>query len=143
MVKIPGQRDSAATRQRLLDAATEAFAAAGLEGVRVDQLAAAAGVNKRMIYHYFGDKRGLYDAVLAAAGAELSTPFDLAALAQWQTQVAQGLSGSRARLLAWEGLRLGSAAPETGTGERPLNSPGTGEQDVACLLYTSPSPRDS
>ena len=34
---------------------------------RVDRIAARAGVNKRMIYHHYGDKRGLYLAVLERA----------------------------------------------------------------------------
>lgn len=58
-------RDPASTRQRILDAAAEAFAARGFAGARVDRIAAAAGVNKRMLYHYFGDKQGLHRAVLA------------------------------------------------------------------------------
>jgi AcrR family transcriptional regulator len=42
-----------------------------LGGARVDEIAERAGVNKRMIYHYFGDKDGLYLAVLEAAYAEI------------------------------------------------------------------------
>jgi AcrR family transcriptional regulator len=37
-----------------------------LTGARVDAIAQRARVNKRMIYHYFGDKDGLYLAVLEA-----------------------------------------------------------------------------
>ena len=56
--------DSAATKQRLLDAATAEFAARGIAGARVDRIAAAANANKRQIYDYFGDKDALFDAVL-------------------------------------------------------------------------------
>jgi len=56
--------DPEATRARILDAAEEAFGIHGYEGARVDGIATAAQVNKRMLYHYFGDKAGLYDAVV-------------------------------------------------------------------------------
>jgi AcrR family transcriptional regulator len=57
-------RDSAATRRRLLQAAREEFTAHGIAGARVDRIASAANANKAQIYHYFGDKDGLFDAVL-------------------------------------------------------------------------------
>jgi AcrR family transcriptional regulator len=56
-------RDAQATRQRLLDAATEEFAARGIAGARVDRIAETAQANKAQIYHYFGSKDGLFDAV--------------------------------------------------------------------------------
>jgi AcrR family transcriptional regulator len=56
-------RDAEATRQRLLDAAAEEFAARGIAGARVDRIAHAAQSNKAQIYHYFGSKDGLFDAV--------------------------------------------------------------------------------
>lgn len=55
------------TRARLLEAAWAEFSAKGLGGARVDAIAAEAGANKRMIYHYFGSKAGLYLAVLEQA----------------------------------------------------------------------------
>ena len=51
-------------RQRILKAAEEIFAARGIEGARVDEIASKAKINKRMIYHYFGSKEGLYTEVL-------------------------------------------------------------------------------
>ena len=71
-----GSRFGAAARSRatarppppsILAAATKEFAAFGFGGGRVDRIAERAGVNKRMIYHYYGDKRGLYLAVLEQA----------------------------------------------------------------------------
>ncbi|MHB8695449.1 MAG: TetR family transcriptional regulator [Solirubrobacteraceae bacterium] len=56
-------RDAEATRQRLLDAAAQEFAARGIAGARVDRIAEAARSNKAQIYHYFGSKDGLFDAV--------------------------------------------------------------------------------
>lgn len=59
-------RDSAATKRRLVTAATAEFAERGIAGARVDRIAAAAQANKRAIYDYFGDKDGLFDAVMDA-----------------------------------------------------------------------------
>ncbi|RAI33432.1 TetR/AcrR family transcriptional regulator [Rhodoplanes serenus] len=59
-----GPRDPVRTRAAILDAATQEFKAKGLTGARVDTIAKRSGVNKRMIYHYFGGKEGLYVAVL-------------------------------------------------------------------------------
>jgi AcrR family transcriptional regulator len=56
-------RDARATRRRLLDAAEEEFAAGGIAGARVDRIARAARSNKAQIYHYFGSKDALFDAV--------------------------------------------------------------------------------
>ena len=63
-------RDSAATRRRLVQAAREEFTARGIAGARVDRIAAAANANKAQIYHYFGDKDGLFDAVLESSTEE-------------------------------------------------------------------------
>lgn len=57
-------RDPERTRAAILRAATTEITAKGLTGARVDAIAERAGVNKRMLYHYFGDKDGLYLAVL-------------------------------------------------------------------------------
>ncbi|MFG1477700.1 TetR family transcriptional regulator [Xanthobacter sp. V4C-4] len=77
------KRDAAATRARILAAAGAAFARDGLAGARVERIAAAAATNVQMIYRYFGDKEGLYRAVLEATYAHLRTlerGLDLAAL---------------------------------------------------------------
>jgi TetR/AcrR family transcriptional regulator len=60
-------RDILPARDRLLRAAMTCFARAGYDGTTVDEIVAAAQVNKRMVYHYFGDKERLYHAVLAEA----------------------------------------------------------------------------
>lgn len=58
-------RDGQKSRDRLLAAATEEFAAYGIAGARVDRIAAAAGVNKAQMYGWYGSKDGLFDAVFA------------------------------------------------------------------------------
>lgn len=61
----PGsRRDPAASRAALVGAAIAEFARKGFEGARVDEIAAAAGVNKQLVYHYYGSKQGLYLAAL-------------------------------------------------------------------------------
>jgi TetR/AcrR family transcriptional regulator len=58
------RRDPDRTRTAILAAAQDEFAAKGLFGGRVNTIARRAGANKRMIYHYFGSKDGLYLAAL-------------------------------------------------------------------------------
>ncbi|MGI9502714.1 MAG: TetR/AcrR family transcriptional regulator [Geminicoccaceae bacterium] len=55
----------------ILATATEIFAAHGLSGARVDEIARRTQTSKRMIYYYFGDKNGLYRSVLEAAYARV------------------------------------------------------------------------
>ena len=69
--KAAPTRDPERTRQRILKAATDEFAAKGLEGARTDEIARRAGANKRMIYHYFSSKEGLFQAVLEKAYADI------------------------------------------------------------------------
>lgn len=59
------RRDPERTRAKILDAAARAFSKDGLAGARIDEIARRAGVNKRMLYHYFGSKEGLFKAVVA------------------------------------------------------------------------------
>ena len=66
-------RNAAQTQQRLIDTAAEMIAEQGIAGLRVDELAKSARVNKRMIYHYFGSKHGLWLQVLSQYGCLLYT----------------------------------------------------------------------
>lgn len=72
------RRDSTATKNRILEAATAEFSAYGLAGARVDRLAERAGANKQLIYAYFGCKEGLFDATLRSHIERLldAVPFD-------------------------------------------------------------------
>ena len=62
-------RDPVATQARILAAAKVEFARKGLGGARVDDIAARAKVNKRMLYHYFGNKEDLFRITLEDAYA--------------------------------------------------------------------------
>ena len=59
--------DPEQTRRDIVAVATEEFAAKGLSGARIDEIAARTRTSKRMIYYYFGSKEGLYIAVLEEA----------------------------------------------------------------------------
>ena len=62
---------SAETRGRILDAALREFAANGLAGARTESIAAAAGVNKALLYYYFDSKEKLYLAALEMIAARV------------------------------------------------------------------------
>ena len=57
-------RNPERSRARILAAALKEFSAKGFAGARVDAIARRASINKRMLYHYFGDKEELFKAVL-------------------------------------------------------------------------------
>ena len=59
--------DPAATRQNILEVATEEFSRQGFAGARIDAIAARTATSKRMIYYYFKSKQGLYLAALEKA----------------------------------------------------------------------------
>ncbi|MUG98617.1 TetR family transcriptional regulator [Scytonema sp. UIC 10036] len=68
-------RDAEATKLQILDAAEIEFAQHGLHGTRVDAIAERAGVAPRMIYYYFENKDGLYQAVLQRPATLLHNVF--------------------------------------------------------------------
>ncbi len=69
-LKAPQTRDPGATRKRILSAAKHEYALYGLDGARVDRIATRAKTNKRMLYHYFGNKDDLYQHTLEDAYAK-------------------------------------------------------------------------
>lgn len=58
-------------REAILAAARQEFSAKGAAGARVNEIAARSGVNKQLIYYYFGNKEGLYAAALEAVYSEI------------------------------------------------------------------------
>ncbi len=65
------KQDPAGVRKNILAVAMAEFAANGLSGARIDEIAAKTNTSKRMIYYYFGDKEGLYGRVLEEAYREV------------------------------------------------------------------------
>lgn len=107
----PPVRDPERTRARILDAAFAEFAARGVAGARVDAIARRARSNKRMLYHYFTDKEGLFRAVLRhkiagrQALAERASGDPSENLPLWF--VANCNDPGWIRLLGWESLQAG------------------------------------
>ena len=117
-------RNPERTRERILSAALQEFAANGFAGARVDAIARRAAINKRMLYHYFGNKEHLFREVLRRKIAERQAS-------------AEGLSGDPAeslpfwfklscrdadwvRLLEWEALQDADNQLIDGTSRRAL-----------------------
>lgn len=76
-------QDPEGVRRGIIAVARDEFVENGLSGARVDVIAAKTVTSKRMIYYYFGDKEGLYRAVLEEAYDRIRTferSLDLAAL---------------------------------------------------------------
>lgn len=100
-------RNPQAARAGILTAAAAEFAAHGYAGARVDRIAGAAGYNKRMLYHYFTDKRGLYAAVLGevvpAGGVAPDAPVEV--LARLLAHRLGSGDATAARLVLWELLQ--------------------------------------
>ena len=101
------QRDAERSRQLLLNAALDEFAAKGFAGARVQDIAARAGVNKQLITYYFGGTEGLYHA-LTQLWLEQEASFaqpDLSLDALMAEYLHASLAEPRlARLLIWAGL---------------------------------------
>ncbi|MEO8796879.1 MAG: TetR/AcrR family transcriptional regulator [Polyangiaceae bacterium] len=105
-------RDPEKTRARILAAATNEFAAKGFDGARVDTIARRAKTNKRMLYHYFGAKKALFEAIVGKLLSEKEQLFkgkdplaieDKVALS-FKTNATQA---KWLRLLLWEALAYG------------------------------------
>ncbi len=104
------RRNPERTQERILQAAFKEFAAKGFAGARVDGIARSASINKRMLYHYFGNKEGLFREVLRRKMAErqawgVATPDDpMASLPYWFELACK--DPDWIRLLEWEALQF-------------------------------------
>jgi TetR/AcrR family transcriptional regulator len=104
-------RNPGRTRERILSAALQEFAAHGFAGARVDVIARRAAINKRMLYHYFGGKKELFRAVLRRkigerqAWAESLSGDPAETLPFWFEAACK--DGDWVRMLEWEALQIG------------------------------------
>ncbi|ARQ68043.1 TetR family transcriptional regulator [Streptomyces marincola] len=89
MAEQPLTARGAATYQRILDVATQEFAAYGIAGARVERIVAAARTNKAQLYAYFGSKEGLFDAIFFGSLDRIVNvvPIDAADLAEWAVRL--------------------------------------------------------
>jgi TetR/AcrR family transcriptional regulator len=119
------QRDPERTRERILEAAIEEFAAVGFTGARVDSIAERAGVNKRMLYHYFGNKLELFRAIVEDRLEENGVCLDKApesvgeAFVHFHEDVRENIAWLR--LLQWEALQLHNEEAPIGIASRQQN----------------------
>lgn len=72
MAHKPRKEMIAETRAKLVGAARRAFGAVGYAEASMDDFTAAAGLTRGALYHHFGDKKGLLQAVIAEIDAEMS-----------------------------------------------------------------------
>lgn len=108
--RVPSRaRNPTRTRQRILRAALDEFSGKGFTGARVDAIARAATINKRMLYHYFGNKEELFREVLRhklaeRAGWLAGSPLDPVDLLPYWFDLS-GQDPHWIRLLQWEALQ--------------------------------------
>ncbi|MER7585770.1 TetR family transcriptional regulator [Kitasatospora sp. NPDC097691] len=139
------ERDAEATKRRLIAAGRAEFAAHGLNGARVDRIAAAARSNKAQIYHYFGNKAGLFDTVWNELVEQIvvNVPLDVNDLPGF----AAGLSDLYAeypdipRIVTWQRLEHGDALDELGITEVRNRSAAIAEMQAKGLVSTRFEPR--
>jgi AcrR family transcriptional regulator len=108
-------RDAEATRRRLINAARAEFAEHGIAGARVDRIAGAAEANKAQIYHYFGSKDRLFDAVWESLVEQIveAAPIDVADLPGFAQRLADTYARhpELIRLITWQRLERGGDPP--------------------------------
>lgn len=81
------------TRGKLIEAGRKAFAERGYADASMDDFTAAAGLTRGALYHHFGDKRGLFEAVVSTIDAEMTARIDAlqaAAPSVWEAFVLWG-----------------------------------------------------
>ncbi|WP_306228220.1 TetR/AcrR family transcriptional regulator [Bosea beijingensis] len=72
MARRPRADMIAETRASLIAAAREAFGTTGYAAASMDEMTAAAGLTRGALYHHFGDKKGLFAAVIDQIDAEMT-----------------------------------------------------------------------
>ncbi|TIS54494.1 MAG: helix-turn-helix transcriptional regulator, partial [Mesorhizobium sp.] len=68
----PRKEMIAETRAKLIAAARHAFGTIGYAEASMDDFTASAGLTRGALYHHFGDKKGLLQAVIAEIDAEMA-----------------------------------------------------------------------
>lgn len=109
-------RDPERTRARILAAAVKEFAQHGFAGARVDAIAKRARINKRMLYHYFGNKEELFEAIVEQHAREKDAILDSNDLPNPADLMAVHIAACAhekewLRLMLWEALEEGEGFP--------------------------------
>jgi TetR/AcrR family transcriptional regulator len=127
----PVERHPQRTRERILASALREFSDKGFAGARVDRIARRARINKRMLYHYFGNKASLFREILARKVRERSTwavtaPADAAeSLAFWFDSACRDRDW--VRLMEWEALDSADGAVSGDAERRAAFQAGVGQ----------------
>jgi AcrR family transcriptional regulator len=100
-------------RQRIIVAAKKTFARLGPAATRIEDVASKAKVNKQLVYHYFGSKEALFEAVIDAFVARSQAALDTLPKA-WGERLSELFTNVHrdiefTRLMTWEGLGNGGA----------------------------------
>ena len=122
------------TRARLIQAARQAFATKGFAASSMDDLTAAAGLTRGALYHNFGDKKGLLQAVvdridaemaarLAVVGERAETPWQ-GLLDEYRAYIEMALEPEIQRIVLLDGPAV-------------LGDPSTWPSQNACLAETT------
>lgn len=86
-MRKPRDEMIAETRAKLIAAGRHAFGAVGYAGSSMDDFTAGAGLTRGALYHHFGDKKGLLQAVIQEIDAEMTArlhQISAAAPNRWQ-----------------------------------------------------------
>jgi AcrR family transcriptional regulator len=121
-VRPIAEESATGTREKIYRAARSEFLQRGFDGARVDRIVQQAGVNKRMLYHYFGSKEGLYRELMARNIGELrqheaAAPESLGdSFEYWQQLMSRNPGWIRGSLLE----ALGSSTSPVAQSERAI-----------------------
>jgi AcrR family transcriptional regulator len=125
----PRQRLPVAERRTLIvEAAGRLFGERGYDGTRIDEIAAAAGVTKPIVYRHFGSKRDLYLSLLDRhrddlAGFVASIPAEGSTEERLRSVLETWLDYVEARSYAWKMLfRDAGGGPEIAARRREVHA---------------------
>ncbi|WP_240230166.1 TetR/AcrR family transcriptional regulator [Devosia lacusdianchii] len=94
MAHRPRSEMIAETRAKLIAAGRRAFATVGYAEASMDDFTAEAGLTRGALYHHFGDKKGLLEAVIGQIDAEMTERLKVRAAKAptlWESFVQEGI----------------------------------------------------
>ncbi|TDD91246.1 TetR/AcrR family transcriptional regulator [Saccharopolyspora karakumensis] len=114
MVDKPLTSRGAATRDRIVEVATQEFAEHGIAGARIERIVATARTNKAQLYGYFGNKEALFDAIFTASLDRIVNAVPISAdLADWAVRLYDDylLRPDLIRLATWSRMERRPTGP--------------------------------
>lgn len=136
MNRKPRKEMIAETRTKLIGAAREAFGTVGYAEASMDDFTAAAGLTRGALYHHFGDKKGLLEAVIAEIDAEMN-----ARLKDVSDRAENPWCGFVAECIAYVEMALDPEIQRIVLRDGPsvLGDPSTWASQSGCIRYMSES----